>query len=332
VPGREIRYKGVTFLFLGQAYFYAGNTNSAEQVISDAIQTNLASGHDAAYLGACHDLAQLRVLQGRLQEAKTIYVQAPLPVKARGTTIYAGTEHSGLGDLKREWNELEAASVEIQKGIELAETSDHIFFLVDVYLARVRLAMAQKDWEAAWSYLRKVEEVVHRCPTSTEIESIRTWQARVHLAQGNLAQAGQWAETKGMESTGSYGPQKEFELLTLARVWLAQGETDQAVSLLGRIRIAAENAGRHGRALEAQILQALVDQAAGNETQAVTLLSRVLAQAEPEGYARLFIDEGAPMQRLLAQWLDHAGTDPLRDYAIHLLSQFDPELNIIKAA
>ena len=38
------------------------------------------------------------------------------------------------------------------------------------------------------------------------------------------------------------------------------------------------------------------------------------------------------MQMLLAQWLAHAGAGPLRDYAIHLLSQFDAEPHMVTAA
>ncbi len=38
------------------------------------------------------------------------------------------------------------------------------------------------------------------------------------------------------------------------------------------------------------------------------------------------------MQMLLAQWLALAGAHPLRDYAIHLLSQFDAEPNVVPAA
>jgi ATP/maltotriose-dependent transcriptional regulator MalT len=38
------------------------------------------------------------------------------------------------------------------------------------------------------------------------------------------------------------------------------------------------------------------------------------------------------MQLLLAQWLAHAGSNPLRDYAINLLSQFDAEPFVVPAA
>jgi LuxR family transcriptional regulator, maltose regulon positive regulatory protein len=280
-------------------------------------------------LNSCHNLAQLRVLRGRLHEARDIYEQAAFVAKEQKTPIFAGTEHACLGDLKREWNQLEESAVEIQKGIELAEAGDHIFFLTDVYIARVRLALAQRDWETASSFLQKAEQVVHRCPGSVEIELLRAWQARLHLAQGDLADAGLWAEmleTKFKEAdiAGPFDPQREFELLTLARIWLAQGKAEQAASLLEHICTAAEGAGRHGRALEAQMLLALADQAADKETQAIERCIQVLAQAEPEGYVRMFIDEGAPMARLLYK-LTSRTTGHLRNYAERLMSAYSHE-------
>jgi LuxR family maltose regulon positive regulatory protein len=286
-------------MFLGHAHFYAGDTLAAEQVLSEAAPINLASGHLDAYLNSSHHLAQIRVLQGRLHEARTIYEQAALQVKEQGNEIYAGTEHSGLGDLYREWNLLEVASVEIQKGIELAEAGDHIFYLTDVYQAGVRLALTQKDWEAASGYLEKAEQAARRSTTSLEIAYLQAWRARLNLAQGKLAEAAAWAACKEADKAVSLTPQREFELLTLARICLAQGKTSQAASLLEEIRVTAENANRGARALEAQMLQALVDQAAGEEKQAVETMARVLAQAEPEGYARLFLDEGPSMAKLL---------------------------------
>ena len=56
-----------------------------------------------------------------------------------------------------------------------------------------------------------------------------------------------------------------------------------------------------GRSIEAMILQALAFQAQGQIGQALLVLDRALALAEPEGYVRIFIDEGAPMGDLLRQ-------------------------------
>jgi LuxR family maltose regulon positive regulatory protein len=80
-----------------------------------------------------------------------------------------------------------------------------------------------------------------------------------------------------------------------------------------------------GRVLEILILQALALQEKGDFEHAILALTKCLTLAEPEGYVRVFLDEGQPIQLLIAQWLAHASTSPLRDYAKQLLSHFDTE-------
>jgi LuxR family maltose regulon positive regulatory protein len=58
-------------------------------------------------------------------------------------------------------------------------------------------------------------------------------------------------------------------------------------------------------------------------------LTKCLALAEPEGYARVFLDEGQPLHMLLAQWLAHDSASPLRNYANRLLSHFDAEPPVV---
>ena len=70
----------------------------------------------------------------------------------------------------------------------------------------------------------------------------------------------------------------------------------------------------------------------GDSEHARLALTNCLTLAEPEGYVRVFLDEGRPMQMLLAQWLAQAGAGPLRDYAIRLLSHFHAEPHVVTAA
>jgi LuxR family transcriptional regulator, maltose regulon positive regulatory protein len=322
-PSTAVRDRGSALLFLGHTHFYAGNTDTAEQVLIDAIQSLQASGHVMACLNARHYLAQLRVLQGRLHDASEIYEQAIEYAGKQSTTVNSGVEYVGRGDLKREWNQLEAAAAEIQKGHKLAEEGGFIFTLMDVYLAGVRLALSQKDWEAAWKHIQKAEQLARRSPNSVEIDHLEAWQARLQLAQGNLDEAKSWAETvevemKGAKINGPFDLIHEYILFTLARIWLAQGKNNQAAGLLESVRIGAEDAGRGGRALEAQLLQALVEQASGKEKQAIDTFTQVLARAEPQGYVRLFIEEGEPVARLLYKVTTHT-TIHQQDYAKRLL-------------
>ena len=73
----------------------------------------------------------------------------------------------------------------------------------------------------------------------------------------------------------------------------------QALDLLERLLQAAEDGGRTGSLIEILILQALGRRARGDVRAALVPLERALALAEPEGYVRVFVDEGAPMAALL---------------------------------
>ncbi len=69
--------------------------------------------------------------------------------------------------------------------------------------------------------------------------------------------------------------------------------------LLTRLAQAAEAGERMGRLIEILMLQSLAHQAQGHLPEAMATLERALAIAEPEGYVRLFVDEGVPMVALL---------------------------------
>jgi len=132
-------------------------------------------------------------------------------------------------------------------------------------------------------------------------------QAQVELARRNLAAASRWADASGLSTSDddlSYLHEREY--LTLARVRIAQGRDDpagpflqDALHLLQRLLQDAEAKARMGSALEILVLRALAHQAQGDRTAALTTLEQALLLAEPEGYMRLFVDEGTPMLALL---------------------------------
>jgi LuxR family maltose regulon positive regulatory protein len=68
---------------------------------------------------------------------------------------------------------------------------------------------------------------------------------------------------------------------------------------MDRLYLAAEAGGRRGSAVEILVLQALAYQLYGDISAALVALQQALTLAEPEGYVRLFVDEGPPMAQLL---------------------------------
>ena len=111
---------------------------------------------------------------------------------------------------------------------------------------------------------------------------------------------------QGLSADDDLSYLREFEHITLARVLVARYQDEraeraiqQATRLLERLLRAAEEGGRTGRVIEILILQALAHQTLGDVPAALTALERVMTLAEPEGYVRVFADEGPPMAALL---------------------------------
>ncbi len=99
---------------------------------------------------------------------------------------------------------------------------------------------------------------------------------------------------------------REFEHITLARVLIAPvkaiGRLVPLTRLPGCWGVSCKRqkqAARMGSVIEILLLQALAFQAQGNLPLALAALERALALAEPEGYVRIFVDEGEAMRLLI---------------------------------
>jgi LuxR family maltose regulon positive regulatory protein len=126
----------------------------------------------------------------------------------------------------------------------------------------------------------------------------RAWLA---LVQGNLADASRWAESIDAAELQTFA--REPEALVLARVRRAQGEARSVAALLERLLALAEEAAREISVVAILAQLAIVNAELGDERHALEALQRALALAEPEGYVRVFLDEGVAMSTLLQRAL-----------------------------
>ena len=114
----------------------------------------------------------------------------------------------------------------------------------------------------------------------------------------------------------------------LARVLLAQDRPGEALALLDRLLAPAQAQDRVGSVIEIQALRALALAAGGDEPGAVNTLAEALILAFPQGYVRVFADEGPPMRALLGRVAarragqSSVGGIPLRHLA-RLMQSFD---------
>jgi LuxR family transcriptional regulator, maltose regulon positive regulatory protein len=154
-------------------------------------------------------------------------------------------------------------------------------------------------------------------------------RARLALAQGDVDAAVGWIRARGLAAEDEPGYPREREYLVLGRV-LAKQAPERALGLLERLHARAATQGRTGSVIEVRALQALALSASGDRAGALAALAEALALAAPEGYLRVFVDEGPPMAALLRQLLvdrrqerpgAHAGAP--RDHLARLVDAFE---------
>jgi LuxR family maltose regulon positive regulatory protein len=234
-----------------------------------------------------------------------------------------------------EWNDLDGALARLQRGLDAlpwwGKADD--FCLAYITLARVQLACGNRT-EAAGA-LERAARLVQTCGVFSEARNaVEAAQARSWLDQGDWQAVNRWAAAldKRLSSTDPFQYEDELAHIMQARAFMAQDRPAEAIRLATGLEESARSWGRQGRLIEIMVLKALALQAAGDTSPAVPVLTECLELAEPEGYVRVFLDEGRPMQMLLGKALAHMGAGPLRDYAIRLLSHFDAEARVLMGA
>ncbi len=323
-------------VMLGVGYFLNGDFTNAKQIFNETIQSGIAAnainGTVAAY---CH-LARLYAIQGHLHKSYELYQEAgKFAHKAGGRNRgVMSLVDMGIANVLYELNDLENALAHIKHGLELIPLWGNADDIVLAYTTHARIQQAQGNKAGA---VEAIEKGIHLIQTrgvfSAARDAVRTAQVKLWLAQGDLLSAGRWAasQEERLISDRGFGFENELTRITLSRVYIAQKKPDETIRLLTRLEESAESGGRTGRLIEILILKALTLQILGETAQALVALGKSLSLAEPEGYIRIFVHEGPPMQMLLAQWLAHASSGPVRDYSIRLLSQFEAELQTITA-
>jgi LuxR family maltose regulon positive regulatory protein len=165
------------------------------------------------------------------------------------------------------------------------------------------LKQAQGDSGGALEAAREAERLARSAGVGQFTVEAAAWKSRLHLARGELAAAtSEWEQV----SVGDDDPAfvREIGQIARARLLAARGKHDEALRIRADLREAAQAAGRTGWEIEILALEALALQAQGKRERAVRTLAQALALAEPEGYVRTFVDEGAEMAALLSEVLE----------------------------
>jgi len=317
---------------LASAYDGAGDLERAVGAYAEHIRLSRMDANVTGVSVIIRLSGVLRLL-GRLGEADAACREALAYVQAQGMARLpaAGILYVALSEVLVEQNDLEAADAHLAQGFEIGKWGGRLDTAKNAAQALSRLRQARHDASGALVAIREAESALGEPQPPLARAELLALRARILTRQGDLSAAARCVEEAEYLVGQDRGQTRERVALAAARLRFAQDEPDEAVAALTRALAAAEEHGRMGAALELRLLRCLALARHGDGRAVAVDLERALALAEREGYVRVFLDEGEPMQLLLAQWLAQAGENPLREYAGRLLSQFDAELQTLTA-
>ena len=326
-PDEGEYFRAQTKAILTAAHWVNGNLDAAYNSMHDWMRNSEKAGNTIFAIASAHGLAEILIAQGRLEEAVKTYEQSLQLASTAGRDAqrFTAHHHLGLAMLYLQTGNDYVATQHLQTGLELGLHCTQPDWPYHQFIVQARWKEYERDLDAAIDLLDEARRVYIRT-LMPDAHPAEAWKARVYLKQGRLSHAQDWAQKHGLTVHDELSYLHEFEHITLARVLIAayqinraEGNVRDALALLDRLVKAADEGKRTGSMIEVSILQALAHHARGNQVQAFASLKRGLTLAKPEGYVRIFVDEGQVMTELLTGLSEVEG---LKEYVRKLLSAF----------
>jgi LuxR family maltose regulon positive regulatory protein len=297
---------------LGYEYFLDGDFVSSAHTLTETIRSGQMANAINNTVGAYCVLARLYAIQGQLRASYELFQKAEQFIHSAGGQHLGavGVVEVGMADVLCEWNDLESALVRMQQGLDRIPLWGKADDLALAYTTLARIHLALGDEMAAQQVIEQATRLIRTCGVFSEARNaVETAQVKLWLAQGDWSAAGHWVASheKGFSEQELFRFENELVHITRARVYIAQNRMDQALGLISRLEETARSGGRKGRLVEILLLKALAFQGMSEAVPADLALLDSLTLAEPEGYLRIFLDEGAALRSLVQEFRNRHG-------------------------
>ncbi|MCQ3937228.1 MAG: helix-turn-helix transcriptional regulator [Chloroflexi bacterium] len=326
IPHEDQYMQAQASSILSAAYWASGELDKSFELMSNWVDAAQQAGNFVFAVAASFGKADILITQGRLRDAMQVYQTALSLAAEHGAEQHTAHHHLGLGLLHHEMGEDERAAHHLQKAFELGRQTTIVDWMYRKSLAQAYLKDSEGDYDAALAFLNEAGRVYVHTPIPN-LRPVEAMQARIHIKQNHLNKAQAWAHQSGLSLQDKPIFLHEFGYLTLARIVLAENQNDghfqTMLQMLESLLKQAESQNRLRSRIEILITQALA-YSAKDSAKALAALEQALTLAEPEGYLRLFADEGKPMAELLSK----IKSGNLQQYAKKILASFAPQQNL----
>jgi LuxR family transcriptional regulator, maltose regulon positive regulatory protein len=287
---------------LAQADWLSGRLEPVEPALARVVAAYQAADLPRQAAAVCYDLALVQHALGRLDAAVATCREALELAAAVDTGLPpAGAAHVRLAEVLRERNQLDAALEHATRGVELCREQSYAWPLASGLSTLAWIRQASGDRSGARQTMEEAERVLPDPALIDLFNPAPAQAARLALAQGRVADAARFVRDRGLGPEDEPSYPREREHLVLARVLVASEAPERALPLLERLGAAAAAQRRTGSLIEIRVVEALARAAAGDTRGGLAALAEAVALGAPEGYARVFADEGAPLAALLGK-------------------------------
>lgn len=322
LPADEYAFRGGVLIIVGRAEVIRGNLVEAQHAFELAAEYGRLTNHWFLVSGALGLLAPVQMTLGALHAAVTSCRQLlALPIFQQNKLPAAGYAHVGLAEVFYQWNELDRALESAESGIAFGEAAKIADLLHTATLIAAKVKAALGARAEAVAMLERAHKTAPQVGGNHELRRAQAMDALIRLRFGHMDAVEHWERSRNHTDTLDLFVTK-LEGLVEARLRLTEARPNEALSILQRFLPAAEAAKRLGSVIEILVLKVRALAALHETEAAIATLQRALELAEPEGYVRIFVDEGPDIIEVLRAVGRQPSANHLRPYLGRLLAAF----------
>jgi LuxR family maltose regulon positive regulatory protein len=322
LPENDCLAIALASLMLATGYFRRGDTSRAEIALQGALDACENMPHSFIAIDSICMLSTIQYLNGQLHESAATLRRA-LQVADAGAQAgrrrlpIMGLVHVYLSQRLYDWNRLDEALKQVERGLQLLEPWGYQDCILAGYFSQAKIAHALGDDRRAFEALENAKRIAAGMPYwRGRVAALEAW---LNALVGDNKMADRWLREQLADTQGELEIHRGLSYRYRAKIHLIRGEYELAAKLLRELARITDQGGSRDRLIRTLVLLAVALSALGDQEGARVNFQRALEFAEPGGYVRVFLNEGEAAARLLYQ-AAQAGFHT--DYCLRLLGEF----------
>ena len=269
------------------------------ETLYEALRIGKTVGGKTFYYAIANSLVAALHFNGQRGEAMEI-CQKALQHGANAEDPALGGLYSWQGRLALEANQLEEAQQLTERGLALTQKSGVTLNLIFSYYYASQVYHALGKSDLALDLIHQAQKSAGNASLSDE-SWLNAWETNLHLAEGSMLKVEHWVRREKLILSQKPDYINMEALLVYTRYLIKIGEFAAAGKLLREMEKQSSRRGYYRWLINIYLQQAVVWEQSGKHNQALDCAKRAVHIAAPEEYQRVFLDEPAPVLKLVPE-------------------------------